>query len=121
VDAEVKLFELAALRPGESVRFSLGLVEGPFGRVDQEGFALRTQDGAVRAYLNVCSHRAQPVDLGDGRLFVNPGEIECQAHGARFDAGTGACTGGPCDGRGLIALDIVEREGSAWLPPDSGS
>ncbi len=111
----MKLFDLAALPPGGSVRFPLGTVQGRFGPVEQEGFALRASDGTVRAYLNVCPHRAQPVDLGDDRLFLPSGEIECSAHGARFDPGSGDCTGGPCEGRSLTPLCIEERDGQVWL------
>ena len=71
----MKLFELADLRPRESLRFPLGRFEG---------FAVRDATGGVCAFLNVCPHRAQPVDIGDGRLWLNSGEIECQAHGARY-------------------------------------
>jgi len=102
----MKLFELSELRPGDSVRFPLGLVEG---------FAVRDRAGAVHAYVNVCPHRAQPVDIGDGRLWLGSGEIECQAHGARFDPATGACMGGPCGGHGLTPLRIEERDGAVWL------
>jgi len=102
----VKLFELAELRPGQSVRFPLGAIEG---------FAVLDAAGGVHAYVNVCPHRAQPVDVGDGRLWLSSGEIECQAHGARFDPATGDCRGGPCAGRGLTPLPIEQREGSAWL------
>jgi nitrite reductase/ring-hydroxylating ferredoxin subunit len=102
----MKLFELASLGDRDSVRFPLPRFEG---------FAVRDASGAVRAYLNVCPHRAQPVDVGDGRLWAASGEIECQAHGARFDPATGACTGGPCGGRALTPLAIEERDGAAWL------
>ncbi len=98
------------------MRFPLSTVEGRFGPVLLEGFALRTRAGAVRAYLNVCPHRAQPVDLGDGRLFLPSGELECSAHGARFDPASGECLGGPCDGRGLTRLAVEEREGALWMP-----
>jgi nitrite reductase/ring-hydroxylating ferredoxin subunit len=103
----MKLFDVADLRPRESVRFAVG--------AGWEGFAVRDATGAVRAYLNVCPHRAQPVDVGDGRLWLPSGEIECQAHGARFDPATGACMGGPCDGHPLTPLAIEERDGAAWL------
>jgi nitrite reductase/ring-hydroxylating ferredoxin subunit len=103
----MKLFDLVDLGPRESVRFAIG--------PGQEGFAVRDATGAVRAYLNVCPHRAQPVDVGDGRLWLPSGEIECQAHGARFNPATGACSGGPCDGRPLTPLAIEERDGAAWL------
>ena len=76
---------------------------------------MRAADGTVHAYLNVCSHRAQPVDVGDGRLWQPSGEIECQAHGARFDPATGACMGGPCDGQPLTPLAIEIRDGAVWL------
>jgi nitrite reductase/ring-hydroxylating ferredoxin subunit len=100
-----KLPELPA--PGGSVRFPTD--------DRREAFALRAPDGVLRAYLNVCPHRAQPVDLGDGRLYNAAGEIECAAHGARFDPATGACLGGPCDGQALQPLPIEEHDGSAWL------
>jgi nitrite reductase/ring-hydroxylating ferredoxin subunit len=61
--------------------------------------------------VNVCPHRAQPIDLGDERLFNAAGEIECQAHGARFDPATGKCVGGPCFASGLRPIEIVETEG----------
>ncbi len=109
----MKLFDLAALRAGESVRFPLRRAIFPPGPL--EGFAVRDASGTVRAYLNVCPHRLQPVDLGDGRLWLPTGELECQAHGARFDPATGACTGGPCEGRALTPLRIEEREGAAFL------
>ena len=102
----MKLFEVAALHAGESLRFPLA---------QSEGFAVRDASGSIRAYLNVCPHRAQPVDVGDGRLWLPSGEIECQAHGARFDPATGACTGGPCGGRALTPLPVEVREGAAWL------
>jgi nitrite reductase/ring-hydroxylating ferredoxin subunit len=103
----MKLFALADLQAGQSVRFPIG-----FG---MEGFAVRDASGAVRAYLNICPHRAQPVDVGDGRLWLASGEIECQAHGARFDPSTGACKGGPCNGAPLTPLDVEEQNGALWL------
>ncbi|MCA1825576.1 MAG: Rieske (2Fe-2S) protein [Myxococcales bacterium] len=103
----MKLFALSELRERDSVRFVL-----PDLRL--EGFAVRVGE-AVRAYVNVCPHRTQPVDVGDGRLWLPNGEIECQAHGARFDPLTGECRGGPCDGRPLTPLTIEERDGEVWL------
>ena len=103
----MRLFALADLQAGQSVRFPIG-----FG---MEGFAVRDASGTVRAYVNICPHRSQPVDVGDGRLWLASGEIECQAHGARFNPSTGACAGGPCNGRPLTPLGIEERDGAVWL------
>lgn len=111
----MKLFDSAALQPGGSVRFELGTVAGRFGPVQREGFAIRLATGAVRAYLNFCPHRGEPVDRGDGRLFTGGGAIECQAHGALFEPGTGACRSGPCFGQGLTPLPVLEHDGAVWL------
>ena len=113
--SEVKLFDSAALRARESVRFELGAIPGRFGPVQREGFALRLPDGSVRAYLNLCPHRGEPVDRGDGKLFTGGGAIECQAHGALFDPATGACRNGPCFGRDLTPLIVEERDAAVWL------
>jgi nitrite reductase/ring-hydroxylating ferredoxin subunit len=111
----VRLCDAAALAPGGSIRFPLSTTPGRFGPVQREGFAIRLPGGAVRAYVNVCPHRGQPVDLGDGRLFNTGAALECQAHGALFDAGTGACRSGPCFGQPLSPLEVAERDGAIWL------
>ncbi len=113
--AVTKLFDLRDLPPGGSIRFPLPPLRGPFGPLSVEGFAYRAPDGAVRAWVNLCPHRAQPVDVGDGRLFNSLGEIECHAHGARFDPSTGSCTGGPCPDTCLQPLLVEEHDGSLWL------
>jgi len=102
-----RLCSSAELPPGASIRFPLD----PPGRHAEEGFAHRAPDGTVRAWVNVCPHRAQPIDLGDGKLFNPAGEIECQAHGARFDPATGACVAGPCVAQGLAAIPVGEEDG----------
>jgi len=114
-EAVTKLFDLRDLQPGGSIRFPLPPVRGPFGPLSVEGFAHRAPDGTVRAWVNLCPHRAQPVDVGDGRLFNSLGEIECHAHGARFDPSTGSCTGGPCPGNSLQPLPIKDHDATIWL------
>jgi nitrite reductase/ring-hydroxylating ferredoxin subunit len=108
----MKLFDLADLPVRGSIRFPLA--------PGREGFAVLDATGTVRAYLNLCPHRAQPVDAGDGRLWLDSGDLECQAHGARFDPATGACTGGPCEGRPLTPLAVETRKGEVWLTENRG-
>ena len=110
-----KLFDLRDLPPGGSLRFPLPPLRGPFGPLAVEGFAHRAPDGTLRAWVNVCPHRAQPVDVGDGRLFNSLGEIECHAHGARFDPSSGLCVAGPCPNTSLQPLPIHEDEDALWL------
>jgi len=106
-----RLCASADLPAGASIRFPLE----PPRRYAEEGFAYRAADGALRAWVNVCPHRAQPVDLGDGRLFNARREIECQAHGACFDPETGVCVDGPCAAQGLSAIPVFEDAGQVWL------
>jgi nitrite reductase/ring-hydroxylating ferredoxin subunit len=110
-----RLFDARDLPEGGSVRFTLPPVRGRFGPLALEGFAYRASDGTIRAWVNLCPHRAQPLDLGDERLFNSLGEIECHAHGARFDPSSGNCTGGPCPGASLQAVPIREQDGVVIL------
>ena len=120
-----RLCDAGALAGRASVRFELRPVQGRFGLVPLEGFAVRDASGTVRGFLNVCAHRGQPVDVGDGRLFASDGMLECQAHGARFDPASGRCVSGPGEGGSLKALPLEERDGAIWLreepePVDDG-
>ena len=110
-----RICDSGLLEGTRSVRFELQPVPGRLGPVLVEGFALRDASGAVRGYQNVCAHRGQPVDVGDGRLFAGDGTLECQAHGAHFDAATGRCLRGPCEGSSLRALPLEEHGGAVWL------
>jgi nitrite reductase/ring-hydroxylating ferredoxin subunit len=106
-DRLMRLCSSVELPVGASIRFPLS----PARPYAEEGFAYRAADRTLRAWVNVCPHRAQPIDLGDGRLFNAAGEIECQAHGARFDPSTGKCVGGPCFWNELRAIEIAESDG----------
>lgn len=117
--ALLRVCALHELGAGRSVRFELGAVPGRFGPQPREGFALAAPDGTPRAFLNVCPHRGQPVDLGDGRLFLPDGNLECQAHGAVFDPATGACVRGPCAGDRLRALRVEVRAGAVFVADDA--
>jgi nitrite reductase/ring-hydroxylating ferredoxin subunit len=122
-----RVCDLSDLSGRRSVRFDLPPAQGRFGPQPREGFVVAGPDGAPRAYVNICPHRGQPVDLGDGRVFLADGNLECQAHGAVFDPATGACVRGPCEGAGLRALPAEVRgsavfAGEFWpaAPDDAG-
>ena len=110
--------DLVDLTGRRSFRFDLGFMQGPFGPVVREGFALRLLTGEVRAFVNLCPHRFQPVDLGDGDLWAKDGTLECQAHGAHFDAATGVSVRGPCEGKSLSPLEVFEELGEVFLRPE---
>lgn len=107
----MQLVSKVAPEEGRSIRFRISL-EGK----EVQAFAVR-HEGAIRAYVNVCTHRALPLDLGEGGFFSESGRtLRCKAHGARFDPATGACVGGLCpEGTALTALRVEEREGALYF------
>lgn len=73
-------------------------------------------DGQVYAYLNRCAHVPVELDFDDGKFFDLSGlYFVCSTHGALYAPDTGACRGGPCDGRGLRALPVVEHDDAVYL------
>lgn len=82
-------------------------------------FAVRYQ-GQVSAFLNQCRHMDLELDWDPGNFFDVGGQyLVCATHGALYEPRTGACAGGPCDGRELVILPTFERHGSVYLSPES--
>jgi nitrite reductase/ring-hydroxylating ferredoxin subunit len=82
---------------------------------EAEGFVVRFQ-GRVHAYVNECSHTPVELDWNNRNFFDTSGlYLICATHGALFAPDTGACLGGRCDGRGLVKLDVAERDGNIYL------
>jgi len=78
-------------------------------------FAIRFR-GKARAYLNRCGHVPVELDWQPGEFFDHSRlYLVCATHGALYDPETGACLGGRCNGRRLIALPISERDGQIFL------
>ncbi|MDO8107496.1 non-heme iron oxygenase ferredoxin subunit [Isoptericola sp. b441] len=71
---------LSDLAPGSALRVEL---PGAAGTV--EVAVVRTEEGAVHAVSDVCSHGQ--VSLSDGE--VEGATVECWLHGSRFDLRTG--------------------------------
>jgi len=93
---------------GDGVRFEIAR---PGGRVP--AFVLRI-DGEPRAWLNQCAHVPVELDWTPGRFLDETGTvIVCATHGAVYDAGDGACIGGPCSGRALQSVPCREADG--WV------
>lgn len=73
-------------------------------------------DGVARAYLNQCAHVPMELDWQPGVFFDADGlYLMCSTHGALYDAATGACAGGPCNGRGLRQAPVREADGYIFL------
>ena len=72
--------------------------------------------GGVHAYLNRCAHVAMELDWQEGVFFDSAGrDLLCSTHGATYDAPSGACLGGPCNGSPLVKLRVEERDGQVYF------
>lgn len=78
-------------------------------------FAVR-YGGKACGYLNRCGHVPVELDFQPGEFFdTSRLYLICATHGALYDPASGACLGGRCSGRGLIRLDLNERDGGIYL------
>ena len=80
-------------------------------------------NGARYAYVNCCPHQFIPLETFPNHFLTEDKRyLVCSGHGARFELDTGACHSGPCLGRGLDRLRIVEDAGAVYLdetrPPE---
>jgi nitrite reductase/ring-hydroxylating ferredoxin subunit len=73
----------------------------------------------VACWLNVCQHMTHiPLDKGSGAP-VRDGEVICANHGAMFDADSGECTYGPCEGAFLTEVGVTLTDGGVYLDDDA--
>ncbi len=81
---------------------------GSLRRVDPNGIPVclaRLPSGEVHAISDICSH--EEIELSDGDL--DGCDVECPAHGSRFDVRTGDVSGVPA--RDPVAVYPVRVEG----------
>ena len=110
-EAERLICESAALvDSGRGVRFEVEY----FGEA-APAFVVRYA-GRVQGYLNRCAHVAMELDWQEGVFFDFEGrDLLCSTHGATYDAATGRCIGGPCNGSPLVKLRLEERDGLVYF------
>ena len=95
---------------GSGHRFSIS----ESGR-DIPAFVVRFKDRAY-AYVNQCGHIPAELDWRPGELFDDSKlYLICSVHGALYAPETGQCLGGRCQGKGLVALPVVEANGQVFL------
>ena len=91
---------------GSGVRFTVDM-----RGVSEAAFAVRFR-GRVHAYLNRCAHLAVELDWQPGEFFDLSGlYLICATHGALYAPESGRCLGGPCNGKGLVAVAVSESDG----------
>jgi nitrite reductase/ring-hydroxylating ferredoxin subunit len=100
----------ALAEAGKGVRFEVEYFGEP-----APAFAVR-QAGRVHGYLNRCAHVAMELDWQEGVFFDSERrDLICSTHGAVYEAASGRCLGGPCNGTPLVKLRLEERDGSVYF------
>jgi len=75
-------------------------------------------EDAVSCWLNYCQHLTHiKLDKGSGAP-MRDGELICANHGAYFEADSGRCTFGPCEGAYLTDLEVTVEDGDVYLTDD---
>jgi nitrite reductase/ring-hydroxylating ferredoxin subunit len=94
---------------GRGVRFEFDV-----GGANAPAFVVRWR-GVPRAYLNRCAHVPMQIDWRPGEFFEAQGlYLICSTHGALYDPATGICVDGPCRGRALVPLSVIEMDGQIF-------
>jgi len=72
------------------------------------GFVIR-YEGKAHAYINQCAHVPVELDWNEGQFFtVSKDYLICATHGAHYAPDTGYCVFGPCKGKSLQSLPVIE-------------
>ena len=82
----------------------------PFARGRDSMFIVRRN--GIHAYANECPHWVDTPLPWRKDAYLNAGatRIVCSAHGAQFEIETGLCLLGPCAGRSLKRVPLIEGE-----------
>ena len=101
---------VALAEAGTGVRFEVEY----FGDI-APAFVIR-KHGVAHGYLNRCGHVAMELDWREGVFFDADGrDLLCSTHGATYEAASGRCLGGPCNGTPLVKLRLEERNGMVYF------
>jgi len=73
------------------------------------GFVIRYQN-QVYAYVNQCAHLPVELDWNEGEFYTTQKDfLICATHGAEYEPDTGSCVVGPCKGKSLKPMHVVEE------------
>jgi nitrite reductase/ring-hydroxylating ferredoxin subunit len=78
-------------------------------------FAIRFNQ-QVYAYLNQCMHLPVELDWNHGEFFDKQARyLICATHGALYEPDTGYCVAGPCAGKYMRSLKVVEQDDKVYI------
>lgn len=98
------------LEQGRGLRFDI-----PQLGANVTGFVIRFS-GKPFAYVNQCAHISVEMDWEQGHFFnITKDFIICATHGAMYRPNSGECVMGPCKGKQLRPLPVVEEAGKITI------
>jgi nitrite reductase/ring-hydroxylating ferredoxin subunit len=105
VEQDVVVLNSADLQDGgNGLRFPLT----PLGQ-NVTGFVVRFK-GVPYAYVNQCAHVSVELDWNPGEFFTAQQDfLICATHGAHYRPDNGFCVMGPCKGKSLKPLKVIEQ------------
>ena len=107
------LFQEDQIHPSRSAKFSFSL-----NGQKVEGFIVN-ENGKFLAYVNKCRHMGITLDWDSNEFYTKEKDfLICKTHGAAYRPGTGECAGGPCAGKSLFSLPLVQKSGLLFLDMD---
>lgn len=78
-------------------------------------FVVRYQ-GQAHAYVNQCQHLPVELDWNHGHFFDKQAVfLICATHGALYMPDTGYCVDGPCAGKYLRKLSLIENNQKIFI------
>lgn len=115
IDINDQLYQLAGDVSELGILASKGFSVDVDGR-PLEGFIVRSDDGELFAYKNSCPHTGAPLNWSPNQFLTTTGRyIQCSIHGAMFMLESGECFSGPCSGKFLQTIPVVEKAGCAYV------
>lgn len=85
----------------------------------KQSIILVLHQNRVRAYNNQCPHAWVPLDAaGQDILSSCKHYLQCSSHFAQFRLQDGYCVYGPCQGRSLQTLNVVQQADKIYLQQD---
>ena len=107
INADTVVFHSVALKDGgKGLRFPLTAL----GQ-NVTGFVVRFE-GVPYAYVNQCAHVSVELDWNEGDFFTAQQDfLICATHGAHYRPDNGFCVMGPCKGKSLKPLKVIEQNG----------
>ena len=107
---KIEIEKKAFLEDGSTIKFTCER-----NTIIESGFVVFFE-GQYHAYINQCKHMPIELDYKPNEFMDDEKQwILCSTHGAIYHPATGECVAGPCRGKLLEKLNIIESNDVLWI------